>query len=82
MPTDRTYSTAQLAFAAVVIVVFALLTWGGEVNGDATVALASGVTGAVLGAPLAARAGQSEARANGMREGADIANRAQNGADA
>lgn len=84
MPTDRTYTNGQLAFGALVIIVFALLTYSGKVNGDATIALASGITGAVLAAPLAAKGSQQEARAEGIKEGVqhahDVGNGVENGA--
>lgn len=70
---QRTYTLPQLVFAALVVLVFAFLTYTEKVSGDATIALVSGVTGAVLAAPLAARATQEEARANGIREGVEVA---------
>lgn len=69
---QRTYTLPQLVFAALVVTVFAFLTYTEKVSGDATIALVSGITGAVLAAPLAARASQEEARANGIREGVEI----------
>jgi len=69
MTAARTFTTAQLAFAALVVIVFATLTYTDKVSGDATIALVSGITGAVLAAPLASKASQEEARAGGMREG-------------
>lgn len=70
---NRTYTLPQLVFAALVVCVFAALTYTEKVSGDATIALVSGITGAVLAAPLAAKATQEEARANGMREGVEAA---------
>lgn len=81
MPSARTFTNGQLAFAAFVVLVFAFLTWDGKVSGDATIALASGVTGAVLSAPLAAKASQQEARAGGITEGVQAVHDAQNGHD-
>lgn len=69
MQAGQTYTHSQLAFAALVVLVFAFLTYFGKVSGDATIALVSGVTGAVLAAPLAAKSAQSEARAEGFKEG-------------
>jgi hypothetical protein len=70
MPTDRTFSLPQLAFATLVVFAFVFLTYTDKVSGDATIALVSAITGGVLGAPLAARAGAAEAHANGVLEGA------------
>jgi hypothetical protein len=67
----RTYTLPQLVFASLVVLVFAVLTYTEKVSGDATIALVSGVTGAVLAAPLAAKASQEEARANGIKEGVE-----------
>lgn len=79
VPADRTYTLPQLAFAALVVLVFAFLTYQDKVSGDATIALVSGVTGAVLAAPLAARGSQQEARAEGIKEGVEHAANVTNG---
>ena len=62
----RTYTLPQLVFASLVVLVFAVLTYTEKVSGDATIALVSGVA-----APLAAKASQEEARANGIKEGVE-----------
>lgn len=81
MPTDRTYTLPQLGFAALVVLVFAFLTYTEKVSGDATIALVSGITGAVLAAPLAAKGAQQEARAEGIKEGVEHTLHTGNGAE-
>lgn len=73
VPVARTYSHSQMVFAGLVVIVFAVLTYTGKVSGDATIALVSGITGAVLAAPLAAKASSEHARANGVVEGVEAA---------
>lgn len=77
MPTDRTFSTPQLAFAALVVLAFVFLTYTDKVSGDATIALVSAITGGVLGAPIAARGALAEGRAQGVKEGVQAATDAQ-----
>lgn len=69
----RTFTPLQVGFAALVVCSFSLLTYLDKVSGDATIALVSGITGAILAAPLGARAAHEEGRANGITEGIEAA---------
>jgi hypothetical protein len=81
MTGTRTFSPLQIGFAALVVTVFAVLTFFDKVSADATIALVSGITGAVLAAPLGARAAHEEGRATGTLEGVEAATAAANGGD-
>jgi hypothetical protein len=73
MPQTRLFTVEQMVFAAFVVGIVAALIFEDKVSSDAGVGLISGIAGAILGGGLAAKSAVSEARANGIKEGAAAA---------
>lgn len=74
MVSQREVTLHQTIVALSALAGVTLLSALGKIGSDATIAIYSGVIGYVLAVPLASRAGNETARANGMREGLEAAN--------